>query len=366
MTKKGSFKRAVRKRARESGQRYTQARAAMDKGKVPAPNDRRVEHAELKAHLEARYGIRITSMAGIAFPSWRERPCTLLVKRTDGPPWVARVFSSPADKISRVEGDADILRFLAVHDFPAERLAHDEPVSVLDGSGVIVTEFVEGHPTADGRVEEPAVQYELASLLGRLHTLPAAGGAVARDGGSYEHDGGFFLGRPKQDLAAAMRALVSVEDAVAPEGRENFEWLRDQVENADDAEGLPEAITHGNYHAWAAVGKPGNIVIVGWAGAGRGPRLPALAWLLRTAAEGGADQIDAVVRGYREHVQLIDEELDRLAGVTNIKPLYLACHDYRTLVQLGKTPTLDEAAWTGYRPEHGEQLAAQVKAAFRS
>jgi len=150
-------------------------------------------------------------------------PSTLLVKRKDGPAWVARVFSSPADKVSRVEDDADILRFLASHDFPAERLAHDEPVSVLDGGGVIVTEFVEGGRPTDalGRVESPAVHYELASLLGRLHTLPAAGGAVARDGGSEEHDGGFYVGRPKQDLAAAMSFLVSVEDAVAPEGRES-------------------------------------------------------------------------------------------------------------------------------------------------
>jgi aminoglycoside phosphotransferase (APT) family kinase protein len=366
MTKQGSFKRAVRKRARESGQRYTEARAAMDQrsGTVPAPNDRRVEHTALKAHLEQRYGIRIKSMASIAFPSWRARPCTLLVKREDGSPWVARVFSSPADKVSRVEGDAEILRFLASHDFPAERLAHDEPVSVLDGAGVIVTEFVEGHPTADGRLESPDVTYVLASLLGRLHALPAAGGAAARDGGSYEHDGGFYVGRPKQDLAAAMSVLVSVEDAVTPEGRETFEWLRDQVENADDAEGLPEALTHGNYHAWAAVGKPGKIVIVGWAGAGRGPRLATLAWLLKTSAEAGVDHVDAAVRGYREHVQLTDEELDRLPGVLNIKPLYLMCHDFRGYVQAtnGQTPEFDGTGWTA----NGEQLAADLVAAFRS
>jgi len=364
MTKQGSYKRAVRKRARETGQRYTEARAAMDQGKVPPPNDRRVEYAALKAHLEPRYGIRITSMAGIAFPSWRERPCTVLVKRKDGPPWVARVFSSPTDKVSRVEGDADILRFLASHDFPAERLAHEEPVSVLDGSGVIVTDFVEGHPTDDGRLESPTVTYELASLLGRLHTLPAVGGAVARDGGSYEQFSGDYVGRPKQDLAAAMSVLVSAEDAVAPEGRELFEWLRDQVENADDAEGLPEALTHGNYHAWAAVGKPGEIVIVGWAGAGRGPRLATLAWLLKTSAEAGADHVDAAVRGYREHVRLTDEELDRLAGVLNIKALYLMCHDFRAYVQAtnGQTPKFDTAGWTA----HGQQLAAHLISAFRS
>jgi hypothetical protein len=323
MTKQGGFKRAVRQRARESGQRYTEARAAMDKAKrvYPVfghPSARPFEHEALMAHLEARYGITITSMAPIT-ASGMTYSSTLLIERADGPSWVARVFSSPQDKVSRVEGDAEILRFLAAHDFSAERLAHDEPVSVLDGSGVIVTEFVEGgRPTDVVATNTPATWYELASLLGRLHTLPPAGGAVARDGGSIqpgrgEHDGVYYIGRPRENLAAAMSALVSVEDAVAPEGREKFEWLRDQVENADDAEGLPEALTHGNYNGWAAVGKPGNLVIVGWSGSGRGPRLAELGWLLRTAAHGptAMDYINAVVRGYREHVQLTDEELDR-------------------------------------------------------
>lgn len=376
MTKQGSFKRAVRQRARQSGLRYTEARAVLEQGRMsPFALTRPVDHAALQAHLEARYGIRITSMAPIDDdPATRPRgswpghyPWTLIVRRQDGRPWVARVFSSPADKVSRVEGDAEILRFLAAHDFPAERLAHDEPVSVLGGSGVIVTDYVDGgRPTnAHGGVESPALHHELASILGRLHTLPAAGGAVARDGGSEEHDGGFYVGRPKQDLAAAMTFLVSVEDSVAPEGREKFEWLRDQVENADDAEGLPEALTHGNYHAWAAVGPPGDVVIVGWAGSGRGPRLPALAWLLRTAAEGRPDSVEAVVRGYREHVQLTGEELDRLPGVLNMRALWLACLEYREHVRAGHTPTLDEG-WTGWRPEQGDRIAAQAIAALRS
>ena len=93
-----------------------------------------------------------------------------------------------------------------------------------------------GRPTDVAATNTPATWYELASLLGRLHALPSAGGAVARDGGSIapgpDQDGVYYIGRPSQNLAAAMSALVSVEDAVAPEGREKFEWLRDQVENA--------------------------------------------------------------------------------------------------------------------------------------
>jgi hypothetical protein len=298
---------------------------------------------------------------------------TLRVEREVGPAWVARVFNAPADTVSRVAGDAEILRFLASHDFPAERLAHEEPVSVLDGSGVIVTEFVDGGRTIDNpAMNTPGTWHELASLLGRLHALPAAGGAVARDGGSFthagpQHDGVLYIGRPERSLAAAMSTLVSVEDEVAPEGREQFEWLRDQVENADDAEGLSESLTHGNYNGWAAVGKPGSLVIVGWAGAGRGPRLAALAWLLSTASRGdptATDYINAVARGYRQHVRLTDEELDRLAGVMNMVPLSMACFYYRTSVLTGYTPSGGEGWWPN--PERAEQVAAKAADMFRS
>ena len=59
MTRQGSFKRAVRQLACESGQRYTEARAALEKGKTAERPTRPFEHAALKAHLEAHYGIRI-------------------------------------------------------------------------------------------------------------------------------------------------------------------------------------------------------------------------------------------------------------------------------------------------------------------
>jgi Ser/Thr protein kinase RdoA (MazF antagonist) len=329
------------------------------------------EQAALKAHLEAHYGIGITSILPIDDdPATRPRdswpghyPSTLVVKHGDGHRWIARVFSSSADQVSRVQGDAEILKFLASQEFPAERIAHRDPVTVLDGKGVIVTQFIDGgRPSA----ESPAVWYELAGLLGRLHMLATASGAVGRDGGAEETDGGFHVGRPKQDLAAAMSFLVSVENAVSAAGREKFEWLRDQVETADDAEGLPEAFTHGNYHPWAAVGTPGDLAIVGWAGSGRGPRLPALAWLLRTAAEGNRpDHIDAVMHGYSEHVRLSDEELDRLPSILNLKPLWLACLEYRMAVNDGRTPAMNESWMRPGSREFAERLAAQAIAALR-
>lgn len=366
MTKQSSFKRVARERARATGQRYAQARADLElANRQEFIDSRPYEQVALTAHLEKHYGIAIASILPIDDdPATRPRdswpghyPSTLVVKHTDGQQWIARIFSSSADRVSRVEGDAAMLRFLATQDFPAERLAHDAPVTVLDGKGIIVTRFIDG-----GRPEaSPTVWSEMADLLGQLHSLPQTDGALARDGGAEEHGNGLHVGRPKEDLAAAMSFLASVEDKVTTSTREKFEWLQDQVENADDAEGLPEALTHSNYHAWAAVGTPGNISIVGWAGSGRGPRLPALAWLLRTAAERhGAENIPAVMRGYAQRVQLTDQERSRLPSILNMRPLWLECLDFRMAVNAGRTRVLNEGWMQPSSVEFAERLAEQA------
>ncbi|MDN5725209.1 MAG: aminoglycoside phosphotransferase family protein [Propionibacteriales bacterium] len=373
MTKQGSFKRAARERARATGQRYTQARADLElANRQEFIGSRPYEPGVLTAHLEAQYGIRIDSIMAIdddprtrPAGSWPGHyPSTLVVKQVDGQQWIARIFSSSADRVSRVHGDADILAFLATHDFPAERIAHDDPVTVLDGKGIIVTTFIDGgRPRADN----PSVWAELGALLGRLHALPSAGGAVARDGGAEEHGGGFHIGRPKEDLAAAMGFLVSVEDKVTSASRARYDWLTEQVENADDAEGLPEALTHSNYHPWAAVGPVGNLAIVGWAGSGRGPRLPALAWLLRTAVESNTTaNVAAVLRGYAEHIQLTDEELYRLRPILDLRPLWLDCLDFRMTINAGGTPMINEGWVQPANLEVTDRLASLAFSAARS
>jgi hypothetical protein len=149
--------------------------------------------------------------------------------------------------------------------------------------------------------------------------------------------------------------------------RAAFDDLRDQVEAADDAEGLPEALTHSGFHVWSAVGIPGDLSIVGWAGSGRGPRLPALAWLLTTAAEAGPDLVDAVLAGYGEHVRLADEELDRLPGVLAMRPLWLACLEYREAVRAGRLPVPGDGwpMWADGRTARCDAITARTAAVAR-
>jgi hypothetical protein len=45
--------------------------------------------------------------------------------------------------------------------------------------------------------------------------------------------------------------------------------------------------------------------------------------------------------GYREHVRLTEDELGRLPGILNLRPLWLACLDLRMTVEAGGAPTMD-------------------------
>ena len=355
MTKQGGFKRAVRRQAQKSGKRYTQARADMEREKLNARIWTQVDHEPLRTHLEKQYGISVSALT----PFDGDHPGTFRVDRPDGPAWAARVFSSSARKIERIEGDAEILRFFEVHDLPAERCAHAEPVSLLDGRGVFVTEWVEGE-RAGGDV---ATFRALGDVLGRLHALPPADGAMARDGGAFDHDPA-YEGRPSGDLAAALNFLDVVKDRVAREGRARYDAFRKRIEKADTCDGLPEALTHPNFGPFNTVVTPdGRHVVVGWCGAGRGPRVAALGWLLWCTG-GDKDKIAALASAYRAHVRLTGEELHRLPGALLLRQLYLAGWYYWRTAAAGRTPDGIEGWWPD--DELTGAIAAEAGKAFAS
>src|SRR5262245_35948088 len=105
-------------------------------------------------HLTERYKISIAAITTLDVGLHR-------VDRHDGDAWVARVFHEERS-IERIKSDATLLDYLAEADFPAERLACDDPVSVLDGQGVLVTLFVNGSEPG----KSPGTTRRLASLLG--------------------------------------------------------------------------------------------------------------------------------------------------------------------------------------------------------
>jgi hypothetical protein len=93
----------------------------------------------------------------------------------------SRACLRPARPIAATEGDAEILRFLETQGFPAERCAHPDAVSTMNGRRVFVTQRVEGK---NGREARGVRLFRtLGELLGRLQAMPANGSPA----GSWHH-----------------------------------------------------------------------------------------------------------------------------------------------------------------------------------
>lgn len=205
----------------------------------------------------------------------------------------------------------------------------------------------------------------MGDLLGRLHGL-VLDESVTRPGGAAGDDAR-REGSPAQDIFAALALLDAVDTKVAPRSRSLLVQLRERVLSADPGEGLPEALLHGNllHSPDHAVLTDSGPVVVNWKAAGRGPRLADLALLVWGAEWGDGDGVAAAAEAYGKHVELTDEELDRLEAVMYLRPLYLTCFDFRRSVMRGEQPTGQEWWWGLTDPDHIATNAAAARRAFR-
>ncbi|HYB27209.1 MAG TPA: phosphotransferase [Solirubrobacteraceae bacterium] len=258
-------------------------------------------------HLEDRYGIEVTGITPLDIGVVR-------VDRGDGQRWVARVFGAERPLVT-VREDAAILRGLERAGFPAERCAHPEPVSEFLGQSVLVTTFLEDHgPLRPGR---PAGI--LGALLGRLHAHPVPD---IREGGAWHHLSS--AGGPREEIAAAAQLLDDHLPRVGVRELALLDRLRDEVARTDDCHDLPHAFVHPDFAPANAISTAdGKLAIVDWTGAGRGPRLWSIGFLLWAAGARDLRLVDLVVSRYRRSAELEPAELDRLAGAIRGRPVML-------------------------------------------
>jgi len=278
-------------------------------------------------HLTERYEISVRAVTTLDVGVHR-------IDRHDGDPWVARVFHEERSR-ERVESDAALLGYLAEVDFPAERLASDDPVSVLDGQGVLVTLFVDG--SAPGK--SPGTSRRLADLLGRLHALPRRDGILP--GGALHHVP-MYEGLPGREIALSASLLDDIDDRITGDRRGRFEALRARVASADDCADLPRALVHPDPVPKNVIAKDRVLTMVDWTGAGVGPRIVALAPLLMGALRPtGWDRetLQNIWTAYRAHVQLDAGEIERLGSALLIRQLWLAAWNYWTRTLKGNPPS---------------------------
>lgn len=259
----------------------------------------------LSAHIEATYGVPVKKM--VPLERWGPEGAQR-VDLANGESWVARPHG-PARPIEAVHGDAELLRFLEANDFPAERLAHPEPVSTWDRGSVIVTRLLPGkNCRSDASL---ATVNGVGRLLGQLHTLPCDQGAVARPAGGWHHLSQAGGGRDED-----VRILVPLIDKAAqrlPDSQKAAsKELIAELESTDLCTDLPHCLINVDFGGPNIIKWRNKLFGIDWTGAGRGPRVHSLAVLGLGSMNPAL--VDAIVAGYREHVTLGPEEFDRLDG----------------------------------------------------
>ena len=180
-----------------------------------------------------------------------------------------------------------------------------------------------------------------------------------RPGGAWHHLSP--RGGPREEITAAIDLLEGAEPSVPPEQHHLYDELLDELEDLDDGADLPHAFVHPDFVPANAITTPDDHrVIVDWAGAGRGPRAWSLAFLLY--AEGAKDlrRVDVVLAGYRRHVTLEDEELDRLAAIAAARPLVLSVWSVCT----GRSTPTEALAHAAETKTLAEAIAARARAAL--
>jgi Ser/Thr protein kinase RdoA (MazF antagonist) len=271
----------------------------------------------LADHLTAAYGEHVSRVVEISRGVFG-------VARAGRTNWLARVF--PASRPAQVvDGDARVLQFLEQHDYPAERCADQNPISMLDGHPTLVTEFVEGRTLHSDLGDHPFVTVRaLGELVGRLHSLPSKQGAPSRPGGSY-HRTSLAGGGRRADRETLLPLLEAAAAVAAPSQQSLFDKLRRDLENVDLCEDLPQALIHIDFGGPNVIRhKPtGDLIPIDWTGSGRGPRVFGLAAL--TYGRTDMRFVDAFMSGYREHVELEPEELARLERALDVHSLVLQC-----------------------------------------
>jgi Ser/Thr protein kinase RdoA (MazF antagonist) len=313
----------------------------------------RSDTGRLPAHLEATYGIEVSACTELDLGVFR-------VDRRDGPAWVARVFPASRPEAAAA-GDAAILELLAGIGFPAERPAGPDPLSLLSGQPVLVTGFVEGVPRA-GRVA--AIRrlggfVRLGAMLGRLHTLPDVARLVTRPGGAWHH---LADGAPSAEIAATVALLDAAGPLAGPGERTAYESLRATVADFDGGGGLPEALVHPDFVLANAILTQDRMVMVDWTGAGLGPRLWPLAFLLFSAGARGMDRVGSAAAGYTRSVRPEPEELARLAAVMRVRPSVFEVWAFCT----GRKSAADAARGIAEVRELADAIAARALQEFQA
>jgi Ser/Thr protein kinase RdoA (MazF antagonist) len=256
--------------------------------------------APLRALVAAHYGAEPVDLRSIAHYAFDDR-VICRVEFADRPPATLRALTGPVDEwLLRQAAALDHVR---AHGFPALRVirtTRGEPVAAHDGWSALLLTFVEG---VEADFSPPALE-ALARSAAALHLLPAGD-------------------LPPSRLTPAPTLPTLEPDAGVPAAALELHRAAVQtMRRLDRIERLPAAVLHGDCWPANAIRTPdGGMALVDWEGAGSGPPVLELGYLLLGAHLGSPqlptmradeERIAAVVRGYASVRPPTEDELDVL------------------------------------------------------
>jgi Ser/Thr protein kinase RdoA (MazF antagonist) len=318
--------------------------------------------AAFSALLARRYGAHAATLRPLVQDDDKR---LYRVEQADRPAWLLHVAPSQATP-DNFRNDAAVLALLERHNYPAPRV-----VPTLDGAAVteceqrpvFVTTFIAGEPTDFS----PSSLGHLGAILGRLHALPLPTPASAVPGAIPP-----ARMQPGPELAAARSWLAEVRDALPPAYRARHDRLEVACRDLDPLEDLPTTLIHNDCHPGNSIRtSDGRVVLIDWDGAGRGPAVIDVGFLLVSCeiTAFGPNRLPpdparmaAIIDGYCRHHRLTPPELDRLPDAIRFRSLVACAGGLWRMIREGRDSDGADWAWTRYAA--ADEIATRARARF--
>jgi Ser/Thr protein kinase RdoA (MazF antagonist) len=177
---------------------------------------------------------------------------------------------------------------------------------------------------------------------------------------------------PRAELAAARSWLAEVRDALSPTYRARHDRLVAACLALDLLEDLPTVLVHNDCHPGNCIQTPvGRAVLIDWEGAGRGPAVVDIGFLLVSCEieafgpnrlRPDPNRMAAVIDGYCRHHRPTPRELERLPDAIRFRAVVACAGGLLNMVREGHAS--DGADWAWARYAAATEIAARAREQF--
>lgn len=271
------------------------------------------------------------------------------VKLASGGYWILRVGDDSSK--AAITELARLLMFFEQKGYPAERLvlttAQTAIVAINDWH-LLMTTFLIGAPLEC----TPASLSLLGSVVGQLHALQPSL--------TYVPPQAEML--PPGEIAFARQQLTAIASLVPHQYVAQYELLEKALLSIDYGINLPTTLIHNDCHPGnALVTAPGQVTLFDWEGAGMGPAVLDVGFLLlncdgkapwdplpAASFHPDAERIRAVIEGYCQYHQLTFDELEYLPTAVRFRSLVFGACSFATAIAKRENAEFSQWWWQRY------------------